>query len=106
MERDSADARSEDPLTKPVAQLWAKMFAQLEAGKLDALAAARQLHALPESAGEHVTVSDFADLLKAELIQLKVLALDVDRADLKSEKPLSRSNACEWMYRIRTSNGG
>ena len=59
------DARPNDPLDEATAQAWAKGFAQLCAGKLDAQALARTLPAEEKPLGQPVSAAKFAGLLDA-----------------------------------------
>jgi hypothetical protein len=101
------DARTDDPLTKPVGRLWAKMFAELVGGKLDPLVAARTLHGLADSAIDAVPTSGYTELLKAELTRLDQDSSNVERIarrlNFNRDDTLTRAKACQWMYQLLTT---
>jgi len=94
------DARPDAPLTPATAKLWARGFAELAAGKLDANALARSL--MPQEAflaGQPVTAGQFTAMLETDLAASVQAASK--RLGLNGESLLTRGEACRLLYDAR-----
>ncbi|MBM3889126.1 MAG: FAD-dependent oxidoreductase, partial [Verrucomicrobia bacterium] len=89
---DDYNALPDKPLTLPVAEQWACAFAALAAGKLDATAEAKKLHALDQT-GPAVTTAGFVKLIGTDDVRRAMKNLQ-----LAPDELLKRGNACRLLY--------
>ncbi len=82
------DAAHREPLTRPVARIWADAFTQLHQAGYNPMKTARSIHAAElEKDDQPLSFSDFLTLLK-------------HTHDSSNEKTITRGEACRLMFKI------
>ncbi len=99
----SYDARTEEPLTSPLAKAWAELFRQqVRDGIASPTHAAVTIRQVERAKGASVTAGKFAESLTAMLPATEVdspkLQNLLTRFSIDPEKPISRSDACRLIY--------